>query len=138
MRRQARMYANTTVGKAIGEMVSFFLPHCRERSTLLELEQMATDPARWRYGHALFRRIRGKMLKADGAKDALLQWQYSFEEICAKTMFNLSDHVDPMCKEFPARFDEDSSFWVFPLAVGFARAVGVGDPCDISAFLRGD
>ena len=114
----------STVGDAIGEMVQFFLPRVREQTTLRELGQMASDPSRWRYAHVLFGRIRNKTLKADDTNNELLQWQYSFEEICAKTLFNLSDHYDPQGKECPAPFDEDSPFWVVPFAVNFARAVG--------------
>jgi hypothetical protein len=132
------MAASSTVGDAIAEMVRFFLPYCREQSTLLELLQMASDPVRWRHGHALFRRIRDKTLKADNATAKLFQSQYAFEEICAKTLFNLSDHYDPGYKEFPPPFDEDSPFWVLPIAVGFARALGVDDPCRVSTLLRPD
>jgi hypothetical protein len=122
--------------EAILEMVQFFLPHCADQSTLCELESMASDDRQWRYAHALFSRIRDKTLRANEAKDRLLQNQYSFEEICAKTLFNMSGHYDPGCKEFPAPFDDDSAFWVIPIAVGFARALGIADPFSVSLLLR--
>ena len=73
---------------------------------------MASDHREWRRAHWLFSRIRAKTLKADATNDRLLQLQYSFEEICAKTLFNMSGRS----------FDDDAPFWVVPIAVGFARA----------------
>jgi hypothetical protein len=128
-------HTNSTA-EAIREMVQFFLARCNDQSTLRELAAMATDDSQWRHAHALFRRIRDKTLRADVAKNKLLQYQYSFEEICAKTLFNMSGHYDPQCKEFPAPFDDDSPFWVIPPAVGFARALGIDDPYRVSSLLQ--
>jgi hypothetical protein len=119
---------------AIQEMVRFFLPLCAEQSTLHELDDMASDEKKWPYAHALFSKIRNKTIRADKAKDELLQYQYSFEEICAKTLYNISGHIKG--KEFPYPFDDDSPFWVVPLAVSFARALGVADPLSVSSLLR--
>ena len=52
----------------------------------------------------------------------------------AKTLYNISGHVKG--KEFPYPFDSDSPFWVFPIAVAFARALGIEDPCSMSSLLR--
>lgn len=120
--------------EAIGEMVRFFLPRCSDQSTLRELEAMTSDDEKWRYAHDLFGRIRAKTLCADRAADSLLQQQYGFEEICAKTLYNMTGHITG--GEFPYPFDDDSPFWVIPIAVGFARALGVQDPCGISSLLR--
>jgi hypothetical protein len=105
------------VGRVIGRLVRFFLPLCQEHLTLLELEQMAADAKRWRGAHELFDRIRRKRLNA--APQPLLDYQYSFEEICAKTLFNLSYPPSD------APFDDDSAFWVVPFAISFARAFGI-------------
>lgn len=67
---------------------------------------------------------------------ALHQHQYGFEEICAKTLYNMSGHVPG--GEWPYPFDDDSPFWVVPLAVGFARALGVADPYSVSSLLRAE
>ena len=122
------------VGRAIQEMVRCFLPQCADQSTLRELDDMAADAEKWRYAHALFGRIRDKNLRADAAKDRLLQHQYSFEEICAKTLYNMSGHIKG--REFPYPFDDDAPFWVIPIAVAFARALGVADPCSVSSLLQ--
>ena len=120
--------------EAIQEMVRFFLPRCAEQSTLRELDDMASDANRWCYAHALFSKIRNKTIRADKAKDRLLQYQYGFEEICAKTLYNISGHIKG--KEFPYPFDDDAPFWVIPIAIGFARALGVDDPYSVSSLLR--
>jgi len=54
--------------------------------------------------------------------------QHAFEEICAKTLYNLTRE--------PAPFDPDSPFWVLPLAVGLGFRLGVTDPGEISPLLR--
>ena len=102
------MSSETSVAAAISEMVCFFIPHCGDVTSLNELRSMAEDHAEWRKAHDLFDRIRNKTLKADKNNDRVLQHQYSFEEIYAKTLYNLSG-----C---PAPFDDDSPFWVIPIA----------------------
>lgn len=119
------------VANAIGEMVDFFMPHCADTSTLSQLKAMAADRKRWRKGHSLFGTIRDKTLHADSANDVTLQHQYGFEEICAKTLFNISDCTGP-----PYPFDDDSPFWVIPLALGFARHLGIDDPLAMSRILQ--
>ncbi len=119
--------------QAIQQMVKFFLPHCVEQSTLRELDSMVSDDERWRHTHALFGRIRAKLL-CTSAEDQRLRHQYSFEEICAKTLFNMSGHIPR--DGFPYPFDEDSPFWVVPIAIQFARALGVSDPLEAFPFLR--
>jgi hypothetical protein len=126
-------HTNSTA-EAIQEMVRFFLPRCADQSTLRKLDEMASDDEKWRYAHDLFSRIRDKTLRADAKANELLQHQYCFEEICAKTLYNMS--VDIKGKELPYPFDDDSPFWVIPLAVGFARALGVADPLSVSSLLR--
>lgn len=122
------MSSEESVASSINEMVSFFIPHCKDASTLNELKAMAADGTTWRKAHDLFDRIRNKTLRAGKANDRVLQHQYSFEEICAKTLYNLSGH--------PAPFDDDSPFWVIPIAVAFAQELGVDDPCSVSSLLR--
>ena len=125
-------HTNSTA-QAIQEMVRGFLPRCADQSTLRELDDMASDDEKWRYAHALFNRIRDKTLRADRAQDELLKHQYSFEEICAKTLYNMSGHIPG--REFPYPFDDDSPFWVIPIAVGFARSLGVDNPYSVSSLL---
>jgi hypothetical protein len=105
-------------------MIRYFLPFCTEQSTLLELRDMALAPKRWRESHKLFQRIRGKTLRADAAHDTRLQYQYAFEEICAKTLHNMADHSAGFSSEYLPPFDEDSPLWVMRIARAFAHFLG--------------
>jgi len=100
-------------------LVDLFLVRCTEKSTMGELKELLSNQDRWIEAHALFDRIRRKALGALKRKDGLLTNQYSFEEICAKTMFNLTHTHVP--------FDADSPFFVIPIAFSFARALGIAD-----------
>ena len=100
-----------------------FLPHCDDRDTLLALEAMAADERLWPGGHALFQRIRAKTLVAERAGDRLKSAQYAFEEVCAKTLYNLSG--------FPAPFDEDAPDWIHPCAQRLAQALGIAGTQDV-------
>jgi hypothetical protein len=100
-------------------LVGLFLARCTENSTMEELKELLSNQDRWIEAHALFDRIRRKTLGAVKQKNRLLASQYSFEEICTKTMFNLTDTDAP--------FDADSPFFVIPIALSFARALGIPD-----------
>ncbi len=111
--------------EAIGELIELFLLRCSERSTLSELKTMAADPKQWRAAHKLFSRIRCKTLKADNTGNRRLQIQYSFEELCAKTLYNIADHSQGFSSEYLPPFDDDSPFYVVPAAVALSQEVGI-------------
>jgi hypothetical protein len=117
----------TQTSQAIDWMIRYLLPFCTDQSTVLELRDMAPVPERWREAHKLFRRIRKKTLAADDAGDLRLQHQYSFEEICAKTLYNMADHSKGFSSEYLPPFDSDVPLWVVRIAIGFARFVGASD-----------
>jgi hypothetical protein len=48
-----------------------------------------------------------------------LEAQYQFEEVCAKTLYNLGRN--------PAPFDPDVPFRIVPAAFAFARLVNISD-----------
>ena len=100
-------------------LVDLFLPGCTEKSTMEELKELLSNEDQWIKAHALFDRIRCKTLDALRRQNSLLASQYSFEEICSKTIFNLTDTYAP--------FDADSPFFVIPIALCFARALGIAD-----------
>jgi hypothetical protein len=100
-------------------LIDLFLVRCTEKSTMEELKELLSNQNRWVKAHTLFDRIRRKTLDAVEHKNKLLASQYSFEEICAKTIFNLTDTNAP--------FDADSPFFVIPIALSFARALGIAD-----------
>jgi hypothetical protein len=100
-------------------LIRLFSPHCADRATLDELHRMIGNQSSWSKAHGLFDRIRVKTLEAERGGDGTLACQYLFEEICAKTLSNLSGE--------PAPFDADSPYWLIPNAIAFARRVGIRD-----------
>jgi hypothetical protein len=114
-------------------LVELFLARCPDKSTMEELKELLSNQDRWIEAHALFSRIRSKLLDVDDRirllarsklldvdnRTRLLASQYSFEEICAKTMFNLTDTNAP--------FDADWPFFVIPFALHLARDLGIAD-----------
>lgn len=111
----------------IHEMVSFFLPLCDDQSTLGELFLMSRDPEIWSEGDKLFCRIREKSLVSDRNGMVQQQIQYGFEEICAKTLYNLSRTGEP--------FPEDVPFWIIPQGFRLGRALGLSDPYAFTSLL---
>jgi hypothetical protein len=108
--------------------LTFFEGRCEDKATLRKLIELANDMLRRKEAHTLFSEIRQKTLAADKRKDELALAQYAFEEICAKTLYNLTRE--------PAPFDPDSPFWVLPLAVDLGLRFGVTDLGEISPLLR--
>jgi hypothetical protein len=84
-----------------------------------ELRQLLPVRDRWQRAHDLFQRIRRKNLDAHLRGDQLLESQYLFEEVCAKTIYNLSGHSAP--------FDADSPYWIVPNAFALARTLQIDD-----------
>ena len=75
----------------------------------------------------MFYEIRNKSLAAHRRDDQLAVAQYAFEEICAKTLYNITGE--------PAPFDPDSPFWVLPRALKLGQMLGIADPGVISPLL---
>lgn len=100
-------------------LIDIFRQHCADSSTLDELAEIAADQTRRRQAHDLFCRIRQKTLLAYSASDQFLIAQYSFEEVCAKTLYNLSGE--------PCPFDREVPFKIVPNAFAVARLMDVSD-----------
>jgi hypothetical protein len=98
-------------------LIELFGPYCGDRTTLDELYRMIDDRGTWSRAHDLFDRIRRKTLEAERRGDECADCQYLFEEVCAKSIFNLTDTTVP--------FDEDSPDWVVPNALALARRLGI-------------
>jgi len=109
----------------ITQLIDLFAGHCSDPSTLLELRQMVGDERTWCKAHDLFDRIREKTLKAEQRKNDRAGCQYLFEEVCAQTLYNLSDISPPFSEHSPAPFDEDSPYWIVPNALSLARRLGI-------------
>lgn len=107
------------ITKDISRLLELFSSRCSERETLDWLRVAVSDKAKWAKAHGVFGHIRNKTLKAKRSGNASLQAQYRFEEVCAKTLYNLSRE--------PAPFDPDSPYWVVPNAIALARHIGVSE-----------
>jgi hypothetical protein len=108
--------------------LGFFETRCEDKETLRKLITLANDRSRRKNAHALFSEIRQKTLAAEKRNDQFALPQYNFEEICAKTLYNMTGQ--------PAPFDLDSPFWVLPLALELGQMLGVTDAGEISPLLR--
>jgi len=75
---------------AIKNLITLFQPYCQDQTTMGELNSLIEDRSKRRRGHDLFDRIRVKTLAAERQREERLVAQYSFEEACAKTLYNLS------------------------------------------------
>jgi hypothetical protein len=102
---------------AMERLVEIFGARTTDRSTLDELQRMLADRGTWHKARDLFQRIRLKNLDASRRGDARLEAQYCFEEVCAKTLHNLTGR--------PAPFDADSPYWIVPNALATARHLGI-------------
>ena len=98
-------------------LLGLLAPHCSDVETISWLQNAVCDRSQWHKAHGIFDQIRAKTLKAERSHNAKALAQYFFEEICAKTLYNLSGASAP--------FDADSPYWVFPNALAFARRAGV-------------
>src|SRR5262245_269594 len=90
---------------------------------------LAADRNNWPGAHDLFSRIRrrGPLNDKDFKEgDRVRRSQYTFEELCLKTLYNETSPRDP--------FDPSSPFSVAGSAIRLARAIGVPEP-DVLASL---
>lgn len=108
--------------------LTFFEGRCEDKETLRRLITLANDKSRRKQAHALFTEIRKKTLAAGKREDRLALAQYAFEEVCAKTLYNLTGE--------PAPFDPGSPFWVLPRALELGRMLGIADASEISPLLK--
>jgi len=105
--------------EAMTKLIELFAPRLRDRSTLDELRQMIGAYTTWPKAHDLFQRIRKKTLAAEERGDGVADCQYLFEEICSKSLYNLSGESAP--------FDADSPYWIVPNALALARRLKIDE-----------
>jgi hypothetical protein len=98
-------------------LIALFKPFCRDTETLTELQGLLHHEKEWPKAHYLFTRIRAKTLNAIKGGDGAAEAQYYFEEVCAKTIYNLSAPKLP--------FDPDSPYWVIPIALKLAGVLEI-------------
>jgi hypothetical protein len=112
-------YAASNMLDQMRQLIEMFAARSFDRSTLDELHRMIADDNSWFKAHDLFQRIREKTLAAERRGDELADCQYLFEEVCAKTLYNLSGD--------PAPFDADSPYWIVPNALSLARCMSIDE-----------
>lgn len=108
--------------------LTLFEARCEDKDTLRKLIVMVENRSQWKEARALFSEIRQKTLAAEQRKDEFAQAQYAFEEVCAKTLYNLTQE--------PGSFDPDAPFWILPFALNLGRRLGVTDPGEVSPLLK--
>jgi hypothetical protein len=79
--------------------------------------RFCNEKDKWIKAHGLHSTIRDRNLKAIKQGDKVKECQYCFEEVVAKTLFNLTRSCAP--------FDPDSPYWVIKNALILAKEVGV-------------
>ena len=107
------------ITRDIAGLLDLLAPYCSDRETIDWLRTAVADQGKWHKAHGVFSHIRSKSLKAERSGKGREAAQYLFEEVCAKTLYNLSGASAP--------FDADSPYWVVPNAVAFARQVGLSE-----------
>lgn len=107
-------------------LIKLFGPHCADTDTFFRLRQMIDDRGTWHQAHNLFQDIRRKTLTAEHAENHAAVTQYMFEEVCAKSLYNLT-HSD-------APFDADAPYWIVPNALALAKVLGI-DTAEVVAIV---
>jgi hypothetical protein len=110
------------IARQMIDLIDLFKPHCQDVSTLEELRAVLSESHRWVEAHDLFSKIRSKTLAKSRNH---IVGQYSFEEICAKTIYNLTDERDRENAGTLPPFDDDSPYWVVPFALRLAKKLGI-------------
>jgi len=100
-------------------LLAVFQPHCHDADTLKELRALLHEPQDWVQAHYLSTRIRAKALNAVKEGDLKGELQFAFEEVCAKTLHNLSSSKKP--------FDPDTPYWIIPLALKLAKVLAIDE-----------
>ena len=108
-------------------LIELFAPHVQNRGSMDKLLQMIDGTINPSHAHQLFSGIRGKTNTAAGRGDMVALRQYEFEEICAKTIYNVTGNAAP--------FDPDSPYWVIPHALWLAKELRI-DRADVLAIVE--
>jgi hypothetical protein len=106
-----------SMGRTIAALLQLFAGRVPDSESNARVLELASEPARWSAGHAVFDEVRRRLLVALDSKDMPRELQHYFEESCCQAIYNATDPPDP--------FDPGSAFFVAGQAIGLARAVGV-------------
>src|SRR5262245_52693703 len=102
----------------IRKLCELFMGACKDTETMqrivdicLAVEQRR-EYRRYRKAKSLFEVIRRKSLEPSNMLNSAVQWQYEFEEKCAKSLYNMFQG---------GGFDRDSPFYIIPRALALGR-----------------
>jgi hypothetical protein len=101
------------------ELLRLFEGRVPDYETHAWVVKVASDEDRWSEAHDVFDRVRDRNLDANAKRDYARECQYCFEEVCLKSIWNLTDTGAP--------FDPDSPHWITKNAIDLARAIGMSD-----------
>ncbi len=79
--------------------------------------KLCDEKHKWLTAHGLHSILRDRNLKACEQGDRIKECQYCFEEVIAKTLYNLTRSETP--------FDPDSPYWVIKNALSLAKALDI-------------
>ena len=98
-------------------LLDLFLDKVPDQESNRLVWKFCEEKHRWAKAHGLFTTIRDRNLKAIKQGDKAKECQYCFEEVIAKTLFNLTRSDAP--------FDPDSPYWVIKNALSLAKALNI-------------
>jgi hypothetical protein len=108
------------VVKMMQHLVELISSNCTDQATLDELDALlSSSQESWGLARDLFQRIRQKTLVVYRQNNQCSIAQYHFEEVCAKTLYNLSG--------LPAPYDADSISKILPSALAFCSYIGISE-----------
>ena len=105
---------NNNTARLIRQLIYMVEDHVSDNSSMTELLDCLEDNEfGTQRSRNIFSTIRAKSLKAERLDDNDLRVQRSFEEACAKTIYNLGRPT--------GAYDPDAQFWIIPLAFQLAK-----------------
>ena len=100
--------------KALLDLFKDNVPDCESNRLAW---RYCNEKEKWAKAHGLFSTIRKRNLAAIKKGNFVKECQYCFEEVCAKTLYNLTRPNDP--------FDADSPYWIIKNALVLAKALNI-------------
>lgn len=100
--------------KSLLDLFEFSVP---DKNSNRLVWKFCNEKHRWIKAHGLHSTLRDRNSRAIKRGDTVKQAQYRFEEVVAKTLFNLT--------KSPAPFDPDSPYWVIKHALSLAISLGI-------------
>lgn len=117
VRRQYMTARKSFVIEEIQALLDLFHDVVPDKDSNRLVWMFCDEKHRWPKAHGLFQTIRDRTLAAERRNDQPKLCQYLFEEVVAKTLYNLSRSSAP--------FDPDSPYWVIKNALRLARELHV-------------